>query len=260
MMDPSLRLSVSKVKCYDSCHKKFKYTYILKTPRKEWDFYVFGKLLHKALEEFHFAYLNGSKEPFNKTMPEAFKIAKFEQQDKLKPEMAKECFQILLQYLKIVSLNKNHLLSRPIKAVEQNFELPLNDQITLVGAIDRTQIDPDQVLHVADYKTSKNKKFLENDPFQLMTYAMVLMMQDPTLQMVRASYILLRHNFEPITWTFNRDEIMKIKDKYLDYANKIINEVEYEANPSKMCRFCDFIDQCEQGQRIIGNFNGEVNW
>src|SRR5271169_6155263 len=102
MMDPDLRLSVSKVKCYDSCHKKFEYNYVLKMPRKEFEFYAFGKLLHKALEEFHLAYLNGSTVPYNKTMSAAFKVAKAEYKDKSTPEMLDECIQILGQYLKVL--------------------------------------------------------------------------------------------------------------------------------------------------------------
>ena len=259
---PDLKLSVSKVKTYTSCHLKFKYAYVLKLPRKEWDFFAFGKLLHKALEEFHATYLNGSTDPLNKIMSKSFRIAKAEQ-NSATPTMLDECFQILNQYLQILSTNKLHPLSTPITAVEQNFEISLNDQIVLVGAIDRMQIDKDGVLHIADYKTSKNKKYLVNDPFQLMTYAMIMMLQDPSLQTIRTSYILLRHNFEFITWTFTRDQIMPIKDKYINYANQIINEQEYAANPSKMCQFCEFIDLCDIGKKAIQQSpqkHGEVKW
>lgn len=261
-MDPNLRLSVSKVKCYDSCHKKFKYNYILKMPKKEFEFFTFGKLLHKALEEFHLSCLQGSNEPHNKSMTKAFKLAKEEYKDKITPDMTGECFQILNQYLKILSTNKSHLISIPITASEKQFELSLTDNITLVGAIDRTQIDNDHILHIADYKTSKNKKYLINDPFQLMTYAMVMMINDASLQRVRASYILLRHNFEPITWEFSREEIMALKDKYMNYAKQITNEVEYVASPSQMCKFCEFLDICSEGQQAvkIKQFSGEIKW
>ena len=261
IMDQDLRLSVSKVKCYDSCAKKFQYNYILKMPRKEFEFYAFGKLLHKALEEFHLAYLNGSTAPHNKTMSAAFKVARAEYKDKITPEMLDECIQILGQYLKVLAL-KTHKLSMPVTAIEKNFELSITDKIMLVGAIDRTQIDDDNILHIADYKTTKNKKYLKDDPFQLMTYAMVMMMNDPSIQQIRASYILLRHNFEFITWPFHREDIMAIKDKYIEYASQIMNEKEYVANPSKMCKYCDFIDICSEGQKAThaANFNGEVAW
>lgn len=231
-------------------------------PKKEFEFFTFGKLLHKALEEFHLSFLRGTTEPHSTSMTKAFKLAKEEYKDKMTPEMSGECFQILNQYLKILSTDKTHLLSVPITASEKQFELSLTDSITLVGAIDRTQIDADQILHIADYKTSKNKKYLINDPFQLMTYAMVMMTNDTSLQKVRASYILLRHNFEPITWEFSREEIMTLKDKYIDYAQKITNEVEYVASPSQMCKFCEFLDICSEGQQATQKkqFSGEIKW
>jgi hypothetical protein len=48
-----LNLSVSKAKTFKDCAKKFKFTYIDKLPRKEWDFHVFGKYCHLVLELFH---------------------------------------------------------------------------------------------------------------------------------------------------------------------------------------------------------------
>lgn len=260
-MDNELRLSVSKVKCFESCHKKFYYNYIVKLPKKEFEFYTFGKVVHKTLEDFHSAYLNGSTDKFNITMSKAYNVAKDLFKDKINPEMDKECFQILNQYLKIISTNSNHNLSSKVTSAEKDFKLALSDKVTLIGAIDRTQIDKDNILHISDYKTTKNKKYLVDDYFQLQTYAMVMMLEDPSLERVRVSYILLRHNFEYLTWEFTRDEIIPLKNKYLEYAEQIMKEDKYEASPSKLCRFCDFIEVCEDGRKATShNFNGEVNW
>lgn len=255
-----LRLSVSKVKCYDACHLKYKFNYILKCPKKDYEFYSFGKLLHKTLENFHLAYLSSSTAPYHQIMSEAFKSAKIEYKDKINPEMIKESFQILNQYLKIISTNPQHKLSLPVTAAEKNFQINLSEQIKLIGAIDRTQIDSDGILHISDYKTTKNKKYLQEDYFQLQTYAMVTMLEEPSLQKIRVSYILLRHNFEYLTWEFNREDILPLKEKYIAYAEKIMNETAYEANPSKLCRFCDFIDICEDGRKTMNLSSGEVNW
>lgn len=255
-----LRLSVSKVKTFESCAKKFQYTYVLKLPRKEHDFFSFGKFCHTALENFHIAYLNGSTDTYDQTMTKVFKDAKQEYGPKMKPEMIKECFEILSNYLKIISTNKMHNLSVPIIAVEKNFTVKLNDQISLIGMIDRLQVDNDGVLHVADYKTTKNKKYLMDDFFQLLTYGFVLMQEDSSIEKIRASYILLRHNFELITQEFDRDTILEVRDKYIDYANKIINETEYSANPTRLCEWCDFIDICDQGKKQLKRVNGEIEW
>ena len=75
-MTEDLRLSVSKTKTFLDCKAKYKFCYIEKLPRKDWDFHTFGKFCHKVLEDFHNAYVkNNSTEPFNIEMGKAFKIS-----------------------------------------------------------------------------------------------------------------------------------------------------------------------------------------
>lgn len=260
MLMQDLRLSVSKVKTFDSCQKKYKYTYVLKMPRKEQDFFVFGKFCHTVLENFHLEYLNGSSDPYNEVMTRIFKNTKKEYANKMTPETIKECFIILNRYLEIISRGDHKFLGKSILAVEKNFEIKLNDNTALIGMIDRVQIDDDGVLHVADYKTTKNKKYLKDDFFQLLTYGFVLMLEDPSIEKIRASYILLRHDFEYITKEFSKNEMLEMKFKYIDYANKIMNEQEYAAKPNWSCRTCDYFDICEEGKKFFNKSNGEVEW
>lgn len=261
-MSNPLRLSVSKTKTFLDCKKKFEYTYIQKLPRKDWDFHIFGKFCHKVLEEFHLTYINGSQEPYNKIMGEAFKSALAEYKLKMTPEMRKDCWGIIDEYLKIVSFDKKNNLSANVIACEKNFEFPVDDKIILNGMIDRIQLDADNVIHVCDYKTVKNKKYLKNDFFQLLTYAYVIVSEDPSIEKVRASYILLRHNFEYITTEFLVEDIMKIKEQYLEYARQIVTETEFKPNPTVLCNFCDFLNVCPEGKTKAFNQNvyGEVNW
>ncbi len=258
------KLSVSKTKTYLDCAKKFHFSYILKLPQKEKDYFVFGKYCHKILEDFHLHYLkyNEMKDPYNKIMQICYKNATQEYLEKLTPEMKKEAFEICTAYLKIISLDKKHLLSQKVLTCEQEFKLNLDDRVILNGFIDRVQEDADGVLHVADYKTSKSKTSLKKDSFQLLTYAYVLMCENPSISKVRGSYILLRHNFECITMEFERDEVMKVKDKYLAYTDKITNEKDYEANPTFLCNYCDFLDKCEDGRLKVSpqTHFGQIDW
>lgn len=257
-----LRLSVSKTKTFIDCRKKFKFSYIEKLPRKEWDYHTFGKFAHKVLEDFHLAYLNGCLEPYNITMTTCFKVAREEYKDKMTPEMTKECFELINKYLKIVSAEKKNGLTANVVAVEKNFELKVGDFLTLNGMIDRIQLDPDGVIHVADYKTSKNKKYLVNDFFQLLTYAYVIISENPDIDKVRASYIMLRHDFEYITKEFTVPEILAIEEKYLKYAESINTEQEYPPNPTALCSYCDYLEICPEGKsKSFGkNIYGEVAW
>lgn len=260
-MTEPLRLSVSKTKTFIDCKKKFDFAYIQKLPKKDWDFHVFGKFCHKVLEDFHRAYLEGCLLPYNITMRDAFKAAMVEFKDKMTPEMKKDCWTIIDKYLRMVSNNQNLVTS--VIGVEKKFDFAVDEKLVLNGMIDKIQIDDDGVIHVADYKTTKNKKYLKDDWFQLLTYAYVILKEDPTVKKVRASYILLRHDFEYITTEFEVDEILKVKDKYLGYVEQITSETEYTPNPTVLCNYCDFQNLCPAGKAKAidsSSIYGEVNW
>src|SRR6185369_16239486 len=146
-------------------------------------------------------------------------------------------------------------------AVEKRFELAVAENIILNGAIDRIEIDADNVIHVGDYKTVKNKKYLKDDFFQLLTYAFVIMSEDPSITKVRASYILLRHDFEYITTEFTKDEVLQVQDKYVEYVRQMTTEKDFKPNPTVLCNFCDYLDRCPEGKSKAFNQNiyGEVS-
>lgn len=259
-----IRLSVSKTKVFLDCKAKYKFSYIDRLPKKTRDYHTTGKFCHKVLEDFHNEYINGSSSPYNETMTKAFKEAYKLYKPDMTKDMKKECWNFINEYLKVVSHNKEHNLSANVLACEKSFEviIPGENNIILNGMIDRIQLDSDNVLHLADYKTTKNKKYLQNDWFQLLTYGYVMLNEDPKLEKIRASYILLRHNFEYITTEFTKEDLLKVKDKYVQYAEQILNEKEFKPTPTFMCNYCDFCNDCESGRKIINPINlyGEVEW
>jgi len=256
------RLSVSKTKTFLSCKKQYHYSYILKFPKKERDYHLFGIFAHKVLENFHNLYINGCSDPYNVAMKKSFKDAYQEYKDKLTPEMKKECYDVIDSYLKIIYTDKNNYLSSNVIACEKNFSIKVREDVVLNGMIDRIQMDPDGVIHVADYKTTKNKKYLKDDFFQLLTYCYALLLEDESLEKIRASYVLLRHKFEFITTEFKKDDILKIKDQYIEYADKILQETEFEATTSPLCKFCDFLEVCDDGKMSVNPSvrYGETSW
>jgi CRISPR/Cas system-associated exonuclease Cas4 (RecB family) len=257
------KVSVSKTKTFNQCRKQYEFNYILKMPKKDRDYHIFGKFCHMVLEEFHNAYLvNNSQEAYNIEMSKAFKAALVEYKDKMTPEMKKECWELVDKYLHIVSANKKNNLMANVIAVEKKFNFLIAENLVLNGAIDRIQIDADNVVHVADYKTTKNKKYLKDDWFQLLTYAYVIITEDPKIKKVRASYILLRHDFEYITKEFSRKDILVIKEKYEEYAKQMQEEREFAPTTSFLCNYCDFLEMCPAGKSKALNQNtyGEVSW
>lgn len=259
----SLRLSVSKTKTFLDCKRKYQFSYIQKLPKKDWDHHIFGKFCHKALEDFHNAYIiNNSILPFNVEMGNAYKAAIKEFGAKMTPEMKKDCWDIVDKYLRIVTHDKKNNLSANVLSCEKSFDFHVTENLVLNGMIDRIQMDADNVVHVCDYKTVKNKKYLKNDFFQLLTYAYVMLLENPDLEKVRASYICLRHDFEYITTEFSVPEILKVKDQYIKYAEQMVSETNFTPNPTALCNFCDFLDKCPEGKTKSFNQNiyGEVAW
>lgn len=264
-MSEDFRVSVSKTKTFDQCKKQYKFNYILKFPKKDRDYQIFGKFCHKVLEEFHRKYQEGCLLPYNKVMGEAWKEAWIEFKEKMTPEMKKECWDLINKYLKMVSITTpvdNNGMPANVIGVEKRFEIPIGENIILNGAIDRIQLDDDGIVHVADYKTTKNKKYLKNDWFQLLTYAYVILSEDPSIKKVRGSYILLRHDFEYITTEFSIEEIGAVKDKILDCVNQMKSEINFEASPSNLCGWCDYLEHCPEGKSKSFNqkIYGEVTY
>jgi putative RecB family exonuclease len=261
-MSEDLRLSVSKTKTFLDCKLKYKFTYLEKLPRKDWEFHTFGKFCHRVLEVFHTAYIEGCLLPHNMMMGDAFKVAWAEYKDKMTSEMKKECWGLIDQYLRLIAKDKDKHFPSNVIAVEKRFEFPIDENIILNGAIDRIQLDDDGIIHVCDYKTAKNKKYLKNDWFQLMTYAYVILNEDPSIKKVRGSYIMLRHGFEYITTEFTAKQIRQVKDQFLKYAEQMTSEKDFKPNPTVLCNFCDHLELCPEGKTKSFNqpIYGEVTY
>jgi len=248
-----MTLSVSKYKTFDEdsggCRKKFKFCYIDKLPRIDRDFHIFGKYLHQVLENFHNILLEdpSREEDWKSALKEAHEAAYEEYQDQLTGDQCAEADQIVDEYKEI--LEEEGLPN--VIANEKSFYINLNDKVLLNGFIDRIQIDPDGVLHVADYKTTKNPKYLK-DFFQLITYCYAMMLEDPDLKRIRASFILLRHSFDYMTEEYTREEVITVAEKFLKKAYEIEDEKLFRANPQFLCKFCDFIEHCDEGKKFIG--------
>lgn len=267
-MTEDLRLSVSKVKSFNLCKKQYEFNYILKMPKKEMSYHILGKFCHRVLEVFHQYYIEGCLLPYNVAMGDAFKVAWSEYKEKVNPEMKKEAWDIIDHYLRNVNVEKTtHGTPANVIAVEKRFEFPIVENIILNGAIDIVRLGVDDVLEVADFKTTKNPKYLKDDWFQLATYGFILVSEQPDIKKIRASYIMLRHNSERLTKEFSVDELLSVKQKYVDYANQIRSEKDFEASPSNLCGWCDFLDLCPEGKEKVNSnprqsnkVYGEVSW
>lgn len=246
--DTDISLSVSKTKTFEDCKAKFKFCYIDKLPRIERDFHIFGKYLHQVLENFHNILINSPdrRDNWPLAMDEAWDSAYKEYDSQMTGLQYKEAGEIIAEYKEIL---KEEGLPNVI-AVEKPFFINLNNKVLLNGYIDRVQIDSDGMVHVADYKTTKDPKYLK-DFFQVMTYCYALCLEDPSIKRFRASFILLRHNFDYLTQEFTREEVISVAEKFLKAASNIEEEKLWRPNPQFLCKYCDYLDHCKSGRDFL---------
>jgi putative RecB family exonuclease len=254
------KISVSKAKTFESCKKKFKFNYILKLKQKEFLFFDYGKMLHMVLEDFHRALMLDPNLNKSKVMGKCFKEARKKYGGKLSEDDIKEAYRTIDEYLQILA---NEQTPAEILDVEKEFKVEIEGVVSLIGMIDRVQKDPDGVLHVLDYKTSKNMKYYEEDFFQMLTYAYVMLLEDPSLKTIRCSYMFLRHGFKCITKEFGPEDILVMGKEFVDYAAAMQSEKEFPANPNFLCNYCGFLPHCVEGLASTMpkiKKNGETSW
>jgi putative RecB family exonuclease len=237
-----LWLSVSKMKTFKDCRLKYKFTYIDKLPRKDWDHLVYGSVVHDILERFHKELMKGNALAINLVMGQAYREGMEKFASKVSKEQKKEAYNLLKTYLGII--NKEIVEGRmpEVLALEEPFFVDMDGKILLNGLIDKVQRDSDNLLHVQDYKTSKQKKYLEKDLFQLKVYAYVKFLQNKELDKVRTSYVMLKHNFDTVPAKpkeFSREEAMGIEKKLLEVYTEITEEKLWRPSPSPLCGYCD---------------------
>lgn len=246
--DVDMTLSVSKAKTFDDCKAKFKFCYIDFLPRIERDFHIFGSFLHQVLENFHRDLLDNSslQDTWSDVLDVAWDSAYSEYSEKITGDQYKDAKKIVDEYKDV--LNEEGLPN--VIGVEKSFYININNRVLLNGFIDRIQIDPDGLVHVADYKTTKDPKYLK-DFFQLMTYCYALCLEDESIKRIRASFILLRHSFDYMTQEYTREEVIKVAEKFLKYAALVDDEKLWRPNPQFLCKYCDYLDHCREGRDFL---------
>lgn len=237
-----LTLSASRVKTYQQCPRKYYYNYIEKLPRKEWPHFDLGTLVHGALEYFHEEFRkDGSDLNLKRMMKVSFK-AQRDEMEKEKPLTDKvllEARDLLLEYL---GRMETEGIGSKIISLEQDFDIPLTEQFSVKGFVDRLDLDDDGVYHIKDYKTNKSLKYME--PFQLRVYGVHLLNENPDIDRFRASYIMMRFGGKHVSYDLNKVDVEKCKQELIKYAERITEEGKWIPKPSRLCDWCDFKDPC----------------
>ena len=244
--DILLVLSASRVKTYLQCPRKYYYTYIEKLPRQEWLHFDLGTMVHGVLEHFHEKIRTDkdiSSANLKRLMKESFKKQRaFMEKEKGVPvvySVLVEAKDLLAEYLKNIESNG---IGTEILSLEADFDIKLTEDFSVRGYVDRVDRDRDGILHIKDYKTNKNMKYME--PFQLRTYGIYLLDKYPDVETFRGSYVMMRFGGMLVSYDFNKEDVIKEKKSLIEHAQRITEEERWIAKPTRLCDWCDFKDPC----------------
>jgi len=226
-------ISVSRVKLYEECPRKYRYQYIDKLPQKKKSYFILGSFVHKVLERCIRYIISGDN--IKDAMRSAF------QHTRQDTPVTDVMLQELKPWLRDFMQTWNSDGAVPMKA-EANFNFVLEDRFRVRGIIDRIDRNGDEV-HVIDYKTSRSAQRL--DEFQLAVYGAALRRGRYPKEPIVAWFSMVRFGFK-------QQKRMLVSDKHIEQAlqrlydagEKIEQEQEWLVNRTFSCQFCDFFQQC----------------
>lgn len=236
----NLKLSVSSSSTYDECHRKYRYQYIDKLPKKSHDYQDIGNFVHEVLQFFHDG-LRGEK-----------KLS----EDEWGPLMTKCCVDAWPKYadkLTIEAQNKSHHHLKEyfrylketglpdVLATEEKFAMDLGNGILVRGVIDRVDRMPDGSFKISDYKTGKSRYL---DDFQLKVYGMALKEREPQVKEFIGEYIVLSEGPKIKSYKLTEADIEEARQELLRIAHDIRNDQTWDPKPTRLCNWCDFQEVC----------------
>jgi len=254
--------SFSQLVAFEKCPRQYRLTFIDRILTAGNANQVFGKSIHKTLEQALLFYKarQQQKQAALFSVPEKEKTAaplgEYLSWEKLKEiyqnswinewyetkERREEFFQAGLKMLRLFyQENKDKVL--PVLLLEKDFLLKLDDDFLFKGQIDRIDQGEKGVILI-DYKTGAAKeKLTYRDKRQLLLYQLAVesFLRQPVEKLV--FYFLEKG--KQLEFQATEKELAKVKKWALDLGKKI-REKNFPLSPGPHCQFCDFRQYCEQ--------------
>jgi len=257
-------LSYSKVSSYKRCPKCYKLGYIDKLPKVEKPYTVLGNFCHSVLEAFHKHWMQTpvDKDKFKTVMRDSFALQREKYKERIQKEQVDDAYGMMKTYLEHISDPKT--IFPNIVSLEQKIWETVNDEFIFLGYIDRVQFDKeDNVFHIVDYKTTQKKQYLKDDT-QIKLYGHFIALNNPEIENIRVSYILLKHKMQYMTKEYNVSALAEAKDHFVEQWHELKNDQLFRANAGfGSCTICDYVDICQEGRDLIHrkkSYFGETDW
>jgi len=241
-----MRLSYSALSTFNQCPLKYKWQYIdrIKVPPTPDQF--FGILIHEILEEML------KNDPVIPPIDKMLDIYKKQWNPTyFKGDISeKEFYNDGIKIIKDFHASHSPGLST-IYSTEKFFEIFWEGH-KIVGKIDRVDRLPTGEIEIIDYKT--NRKLPAESDFgfdlQLPLYQWAAKNLWNDVDKVKLTLYFVRHG-KKITPEKIRN-LDELKAHILRTVNEITNSA-FQPTPSKLCSWCEYLNQCEEGQKYLLN-------
>jgi putative RecB family exonuclease len=239
-----LRLSFTRIDTYENCPRKFRYQYVDSLPTRPAPQLSFGSSIHAVLE-----WLYDRKHPELPSLDETLATL-FEKWDTSGyAEVPREEQYAAYNHARDVIARFHARVAeagfRLPAATEAWFELPFDDDVVVVGAIDRIDAHTDGSLHVIDYKTNRRAKSQKQvaSSLQLAIYALAtraLLGHDPAT-------VALDFVVPGVVVEVGRDrlDLDAVADRVAAVAARVRARAD-DPTPNRLCDWCDFRSICPE--------------
>lgn len=240
-------LSYTQIETFQLCPLQYKYQFISKIPTLPQASASFGESIHNTLYIFYQEFIKNKKinkerliEIFNQQWIPIGYNSKLHQL-----KMKKEGEKILINFYE-----KFHHQNINIIGLEKKFKVKINNQISVVGKIDRIDKIEKGKIEIIDYKTGKVPEEKEIDKnLQLPIYALAvknIFSDNKRLDNIVLTFYYLSEN-KKISKVITNKEILKVKKKIVDIVESI-KKSNFLPKVGPWCDFCPFQMICEAWQ------------
>ena len=245
--DELFELNPSKLQCYLDCPRQYKFRYVDKrSERRTFGPTALGRSVHKAMRDFY------ALEPSERTLDNLLRALRraWDSTGYRAQREAADAFARAEEMLRIYHERTNTGAIRVV-ALESKFSYARSrDGILVTGRIDRLDIDGGEYV-IVDYKTGRfgSTDEMIGDSLPLSLYAMAasaVLSRD-------VSRIAVEHLPSGRRAETTRDAARLAADwkAIVDIVDEIRKESVFPPRPGSLCRWCDYLTACPEGQRTV---------
>lgn len=254
--DGRLRLSFTRIETFRTCPLQFRFQYVDRLPQRPAPALSFGTSIHAVLE-----WLHDRKVPVLPSLDETLDVLRDRWDSSGYAEVGRDEQLAAYEHARRVVAAYHARVARdgltPPVAVEAWFELPMGDDVTVVGAIDRIDADPEGGLHVVDYKTNRRARSRAQVAASLQLGIYALAVEHLLGRLPRTVALDFVVPGITVAVEVERLDLSEVSRVVADTAARI-RAGEDAARPSRLCDWCDHRGVCPAWEDDGGETLGRV--